>query len=398
MGNKFPRVIRALGALALALFLTGCRGWGPAGRTPSGPASSEGSPQGPAVLRVAVVDLARAAAAHPRWSELAALDQRIAALQAELALPETSQVQAPPVDLGPQMKAEAERAVEALRPEFRRQFDQEAAALQDAARRELASYADKVRADQQTEFEAKRKALEESIRKAVQDKDQEITADTAQFQRQVLEQYRLPLLNLRLKQDTVQPADRQEAERLSAQLLALTKERDDKVAAHEKTNLQTLQEFQRQQTEQYTAALADLRQQFTTDGQRLIDAKAAEIDARLRDQIAAKQAELNTLFNARLQDELKAREQVLVGAAREQAARSREQAVETARARAGSVNAQLQAAQEERARLLGAIMADLRVEAAALAQARGWDLILTQTVATVDTADVTDDLIARLKR
>jgi hypothetical protein len=396
-------VSRALGALTLVLLLAGCRGWGPAGRTPAGSPSGGSLPHGgPAAsaagLRVAVVDLPRAAAAHPRWSELAALDQRIAALQAELALPETSQVQAPPVDLGPQMKAEAERAVEALRPEFRRQFDQEAAALQDAARRELTSYADKVRADQQTEFEAERKALEARITKAVQDKDQEITADNAQFQRQVLEQYRLPLLNLRLKQDTVQPTDRQEADRLSAQLVALTKERDDKVAAHEKTNLQTLQDFQRQQTEQYTAALADLRQQYTTDGQRLINAKAAEIDARLRDQIATKQAELNTLFNARLQDELKAREQVLIGAAREQAARSREQAVESARARVRTVDAQLQAAQEERARLLGAIMADLRVEAAALAQARGWDLILTQTVASVDTADVTDDLIARLKR
>jgi Skp family chaperone for outer membrane proteins len=44
------------------------------------------------------------------------------------------------------------------------------------------------------------------------------------------------------------------------------------------------------------------------------------------------------------------------------------------------------------------ILADLRVEAAALAQQKGYDIILTQTQAAVDVTDVTDDLIARIKR
>ena len=396
-------MIRVLGAAALVLFLAGCQMRGPAGRNPPPSSSGESVQRGAgaaaaASIRVAVVDLTRAAAAHPRWPELAALDQRIAGLQAELAAPQAGQVAPLQIDLAPQMKAEADRAVEQLRPEFRTQFEQGASALQDAARRELAAFADKVRADQQSEFETRRKALEEQITKAIQEKQQEIAQDNSQFQQQALEQYRIPLLNLRLKQDTVQPADRQEADRLSAQIQALTKERDDKVAVHEKANLQTLQEFQKQQSDQYTAAIADLRRELTADGQRLIDAKAAEIDAGLRQQIATKQAELNTAFNTRLQGELKAREQVLVAAAQQQAARAQQQAAEAARARAQTVEAQLRTAQEERARLLAAIMADLRVEATALAQAKGWDLILTQTVATVDATDATDDLIARLKR
>ncbi len=403
MGSEPARLIRVLGAAALVLLLAGCQMRGPAGRNPPPSLTGESVPRGAgaaaaAGIRVAVVDLTRAAAAHPRWPELAALDQRIAGLRAELAAPQAGQVAPAQIDLAPQMKAEADRAVEQLRPEFRTQFEESVAALQDAARHELAAYADKVRADQQAEFETRRKALEAQITKAILDKQQEIAQDNSQFQQQALEEYRIPLLNLRLKQDTVQPADRQEADRVSAQIQALMKERDDKVAAHEKANLQTLQEFQKQQSDQYTASIADLRQQLTEDGQRLIDAKAAEIDGGLRQQIAAKQAELNTAFNTRMQDELKAREQVLVAAAQAQAARSQQQAAEAARSRAQTLEAQLRASQEERARLLAAIMADLRVEAAALAQAKGWDLILTQAVATVDATDATDDLIARIKR
>ncbi len=395
-------MIRALGAAGLVLLLAGCQGRGPAGRTspvpPSTGASFERSAGAASSRRVAVVDLLRAAAAHPRWPDLATLDRRIAGIQAELALTQTAPAQSPQIDLSAQMKAEAERAVEQMRPEFRRAFEEDTAALHDAARRELEAYADKIRADQQAEFETRRKALEAQITKAVAYKQQEMTSDNAQFQQQMLAQYRIPLLNLRLKQETVQQTDRQEADRLSAQIQALTQERDDKVAAHEKANQQVFQEFQQRQSQQYTAGITDIQQQLTSDGRRLIDAKTAEINARLRQQIAAKEAELNTVLNTRLRDQLRAREQVLVAGARDQVTRSQQQAAEAARAHARALDAQLQAAQEERSRLLAAIMADLRVEAAALAQAKGWDLILTQAVATFDAVDATDDLIARIKR
>ncbi len=393
-------MIRLLPLTVLALALMGCQGRGPGAGpagTPTVPVGAT-SPAASHALRVAVVDFIRVAQAHPRWGELDALNHRIAELEAELALPPMVQVPLPQMDLGPQMRAEVERELEQLRPEFRQQFEQEAAALQDAAKRELDAYVAKVRADEEAEFETRRAALEAQTRKAVQDKQDEATKDMGQFEQQTLEQYRMRLVNLRLKTEAVQQTDRQEAERLSSQLQELTKERDGKIAAHDKEVQTALEEFQQQQTQQYTAAVADLQKQLSAEGQRLIDQKAAELNARLHDQLAARQAALNTEMNARLRAELQAREQALVASAREQVGRAQEQANAAARARVQALQAQLQAAQLERARFLETILAEARIEAAALAQEKGYDLILTQALGTVDAVDATDDLITRIKR
>lgn len=400
VASRPARLGRALGALAAAALLAGCQGRGPAGGRPPEPEGSGGAQatQARPRLRIAVVDLARATRAHPRWGELQALDNRIGDLQAQLAVPQSARFEPPRIDLGPQMKAEAARAVEQLRPEFRREMQQEVAALQDAARRELEAYAARVRADQQAQFDVKQKALEAQTTQAVDAKQQEIATDNEQYQEQVLQEYRLPLLNLRLKLEDVQQTDKQAADRLNAQMQALTKERDDKVAAHERANQQALGEFQRQQAQAYAAAVQDLLQQLTAKGRRLIDQKGAEINARLRAQVQAREAALNRDLNARLQSQLKARQEALVAGAREQLLRAQEQAQAASRARAQSLEAQLLAAQEERARLVASILADLRVEAAAVAQRQGYDVILTQTVAAVDAEDITDALIARLKR
>ncbi len=391
---------RFLPLAVLALAFMGCQGRGPGagpGGTPPVSATAT-SPTATRPLRVAVVDFVRVAQAHPRWGELDALNHRISELEAELALPATVQVPLPQIDLGPQMRAEVEREVEQLRPEFRQQFEREAAALQEEAKRELDAYAAKVRADTEAEFETRRAALEAETRKAVQDRQDEATKDMGQFEQQTLEQYRMRLVNLRLKTEAVQQTDRQEAERLSTQLQELTKERDGKIAAHDKEVQTALQEFQQQQTQQYEAAVVDLQKQLSADGQRLIDEKAGELNARLHDQLAARQAALNTEMNARLRVELQAREQTLVASAREQAGRAQEQANAAARARVQALQAQLQAAQLERARFLETILAEARIEAAALAQEKGYDLILTQALGVVDVVDATDDLITRIKR
>lgn len=378
--------------VVLACVLAGCQGRGPSGGpappTPSAP------PQG---SRIAVVDFTRAVHAHPRWRELEDLDNRIADLQARLVLPPSARAQLPR-DLAPEFRAEAEREVEHLRPEFRREFQQQASALQNTARRELEAFATKLRADQQARFDARRGELEAQARKAVQDKQQEIVKDNEQFQHQTLAQYRLQLLNLRLKLETVQQTNKQEADKLNGQIEALTKERDDKIAAHEKANQQALQEFQQQQTQQFNATIADLQQQLSKEGQQLLNQKVAEINARLHTQIEAKQAELNTQLNTRLRTQLKAREQALVATAREQLTRAQAQVQGEGRARLAAQQAQLQAVREQRTRLIASILADLRVEAAALAQQKGYDAILTQALTTVDAVDATDDLIARIKR
>jgi hypothetical protein len=394
---------KLLAVLGVGLLLAGCQA---RGLLPSRPASQGGAPPAatpaaPAVerrLRVAVVDIVRATRSHPRWPELQALDRRIADLQAQLAVPQVTQIQVPRIDLGPQMKVEVQRQVDQMRPEFRREYEQEATSLQGVAKRELDAYAAQVRADQQGRFDARRAELEAQARKAVADKQQEFAKDNDQFQRQTLEQYRLPLLNLRLKLENVQQTNKQEGDQLTAQVESLTKERDDKIAAHEKTNQQALDDFQKQQSQTYIAALKTLEQQLSKEGQALIDQKAAEINSRMHTQLQAREVQLNAQLNTRLQTQLHTRQQALVAGAREQVVRAQTQAQAGARTRQQALRAQLLAVQEQRARLLGSIFADLRIEAATLATQNGYDVILTQTVAAVDTVDVTDGLIARLKR
>lgn len=376
---------RVAAAVIAACALAGCQGPRLGGGTP---------PQPPAgARRIAYVDFNRAVREHPRWPELEALDRRIADLETRLAVPETGPAGGQ-VNLEPEIRAAAAQQVAQLRPEFDRAVKQQAGELQHAARKELDAYAAKLRADGQAEFESRRAQLEAQTRKAVEDKQQALARDNEQFEQHVLEQYRLQLLNLRLKLETVQQTNKQESEKLSTQLDTVTKERDDKVAAHEKANAQALEEFQKQQTQQYAAAMTSLQQEITKRGQELLDRKVAEVTARLHTQIGAKQEEISQQLTARLQADLRARQEAIIANAREQMARSQGQA----RSRQAAELAQLQDARAERARLLATILADLRIDAAELGQQKGYGVILTQTLAVVDAVDVTDELVARLKR
>jgi len=378
--------------------LTGCGGL----RLPgAGPAH----PQPPVVaertVRAVVVDLDRATHAHPRWTEVDALDKRIQGLIGQLsAVTASASVAAPPpsVDLTPELRAAALQETTQLLPEFRRRMDAEAADAQSAAARELAAYAAKIRADQQAQFDAKRIEFQAATQKAIDDKAATLRADSAQFQQETLEQYRLPLLNLRLKLDAVSQSDKKESDRVAQQLQALTRERDDKIAAHDKANQDALAAFQKQQQEAYVGQLQALQADLGKQGQQLVDQKAAELNERMHTQLSAKQTELNAQLNAKMRTDLQARQQSLVSNAQAQMAAAQSQSRQTLQVRVASLRAQISEAQAQRARLLAAIMADLRVDVAELAQQRGWDLVLTRTVAFPDAPDVTAELIARIRK
>jgi hypothetical protein len=407
VGSDRPPLPITLLAPVLAMLLAACQAKAPAPAPlpavePPRPAATP-APPAPSQPHVVVVDLQRATQAHPRWADLQALDRRMGDLETELAVaPTVSPADLPRIDLGPAMKAEAQRQVEALRPEVRKEYADDVAAEQDAAKKELEAYAAVVRADGQAQFKAKHQALSDALTKAIQDKQAAIQADNNQFELQMFQQYRLPLLNLRLKQQTVQQTTQQQSDQLGEQIDALTKERDDKVAAHEKANAQAFEDFQKQQSEQFTAEMTAFQQQLSDNGQKLLDQKTAEINARLKQDLTAKQAELTARLNAEINARLKVRQQVLVTGAQQQMAAmidlAQQKASVAARARAQALNAQLDTLRGERARLLGSILADIRVEVAALAQDQGYDVVLTQAVANLDVVDVTDVLIARMKR
>ncbi|HEV2359384.1 MAG TPA: hypothetical protein VGZ23_17480, partial [bacterium] len=302
------------------------------------------------------------------------------------------------IDLSPQLRAAAQRESTQLTPEFRRRMAADASGAEAAARRELDAYAAKVRSDQQVQFDAQQTQIQAAIQKAVLDKSQALQQDDAQFQQQTFEQYRLPLLNLHLKLDAVQPTDKKDADSVAQQIRAMTKERDDKIAAHDKANADALAAFQKQQQDAYTQQIKALQAQLSAQGQDLVNKKAAEISARLNTDLSAKRTRLTTELNTRMQADLRARQQALIAGARSQMVAAQTRAEGTLQVRVTSLQAQISEARAERVRLMATILADLRVESAALAQAKGWDLVLTRAVDAPDAPDATDDLIARIKK
>jgi len=386
-------MVRFLALTALAALTLGCTGRSPSGRAPSTPPVAE-TPSTPRPLRIAVVDLARVTRVHPRWPEVLALDRQISDLQARLAVavangPTVVRVDLPKVDLTPEMKA----AIERMRPEVQ----QEAEALKAAARQELNTFVAQLRAEQVKKVEAKQAEVQAALPKAVDEKQQALAKDNQQFQQQTMAEYRLPLLNFKLKLEDVQQTGKGEADRLNAQIQAVTKERDDKIAAHEMANQQVLQQFQTEQVQAAQAQVKADQEQLTKEGQQLVDERSAKLTEEVRAKLETMQAE----FNQRLRRQ----QQSIVSAARDTQSKEVEkikaQAQKQVQSEVTQVRAlqtELQAAQRARARLFAVILADLRIETVELAQEQRWDVVLTQAIAAPGTIDGTDELIARIKR
>lgn len=388
-------MVRFLTYMALAALTLGCTARAPAGRPPSTPPAAETpSTASPRPLKVAVVDLARVTRAHPRWPEVMALDRQISDLQARVAAavanaPTVLRVDLPKVDLTPEMKA----AIERMRPEVQR----EAEAAKASARQDLNAYVAQLRVEQQKKIEAKQAEAQAELTKVVDEKAAALSKDNQQFQQHTMGEYRLQLLNLKLKLEDVQQTGKGEADRLNAQIQAVTKERDDKIAAHEKANQQVLQQFQTEQVQAATAQIKAYQDQLTKEGQRLVDERSTKATQEVRIKLEAMQQE----FNQRLQRQ----QQTIVSAARDAQTREVEkvkaQAQKQAQAEMTQVRAlegELQTVARARARLYAVILADLRVEAVGLAQEQHWDVVLTQAIAAPGTIDGTDELIARVKR
>jgi Skp family chaperone for outer membrane proteins len=394
--NRLHRLIVASALVALA---AGCTSRGPVSRPPATPPGPETSTPGPRTPRIAVVDLTRAMRVHPRWTEVTTLEHQISGLQAKIVAvtenrPATAiRLSLPRVDLTPEMRA----AVERMRPELQ----QQAEVVKAAARKELEAFVAELRAEQQKKVDAKRAELEAQLVKAVQDKQQALNKDNQQVQQQTMAEYRLQLLNLKLKIEDVQQTGKGEADKLQAQLTALTKERDDKITGHEKANQQVLADFQKAQIEASNAQLKVYQDELTKDGQRRVDERAAQLTAQVHAKLDAMQAD----FNRRLRQQ----QTSIVSTAREAQTRevermktqAQQQVRQLAQAEVAKVRAlqeELLAAQRGRAQLYRVILADLRIEAAALAQEKGWDMVLTQAIAAPGTIDGTDELIARIRR
>src|SRR3972149_6358642 len=151
----------------------------------------------PRAARVAVVGLQRAARAHPRWRELNAVIERIQRTEVELMVAPPP----PPVPETDLRKALDEEAVR-LRSAFTKELD----ALRDESRRQLDAHA----ADIRKELEEKRRQLRV-------------------VELEIMEEYRYPILNLRVRGEVAALSSEAEARAIVRQISALPTERDEQI-------------------------------------------------------------------------------------------------------------------------------------------------------------------------
>ncbi|HXF83128.1 MAG TPA: hypothetical protein VNN19_10290, partial [bacterium] len=130
----------------------------------------------------------------------------------------------------------------------------------------------------------------------------------------------------------------------------------------------------------------------TAEAQRLIEARRRALEAELAAEGARREQVFRQRLERRRKELLAAAEAAIAGRT---AARGRD-----ARTRAGQLQAELAALQEQRARLEDAILADVKIEVAAIAQARQVDVVLTRHIVSRGPAvvELTADVIRRLRR
>ncbi|MBI4277746.1 MAG: hypothetical protein HY660_04765, partial [Armatimonadetes bacterium] len=208
----------------------------PSAASPGGILQLPGATLGPSQPQVGIVDLTAVARVHPRWPALETLSRDMEALQIQIAAP-------PPPPPLPRFDFEAILREEAER--LRVLLQGEVAALRAQAQRELDEYLAEQSKAQEARLQELRKALEEELKRDVEARQRAAQAEVNAFEGRVLEEYRLPLLNLRLKLQTVQFTSREESERLVKEFERLQAERSAKIKTHEQEVEAALNEDQK---------------------------------------------------------------------------------------------------------------------------------------------------------
>ncbi len=361
--------------LLTGLAVSGCRGIGPAARPQPTPSATL------AGAHIGVVDVDTVARAHPRWPELDALTKKLADVQAQLATPP----QLPPVVL-----ARIEAQLRAQAKKLDAEFQAEVAALRARQEAQLARYVAQLRAEQAAKLSQLQAQIDGELQKAIEARATTLRAELRQFEAQVLEEYRFPIAGLRLKVDVVGVATEEELRRITGELDRLLTERDGKVSARAEVMDVVLRDFERARIAEANARLDKTQRAGEVEINRLVEAKKQELDAEARRLTRAKQRDFEHRLNT-------FRRRVL-GVGEGQLAFAQGKYVEGLRQREQQLLAERQALQEQRARLEDSILADVKIEVAALAAARGFDVVLTRYLSNLAGEDITTDVLARLKR
>lgn len=373
------RPAAGLGLLAV-LVLTGCQ---PERRAAPAPTPTPAATVSPRGTRVGFVDLAAIFRAHRRWPEMDALLKKMDALQVRLSSPPPPPEAPPPAPgLGADLQAEAERLQAAMRAEL--------VALEEQMRRRLEAFVSDVKAEQEGRLAERHRQINADLQRVVEARRDELQRELERFELATMAEYRIPLLNLRLKGDVVGVASEEEARRLNQEGERITRERDGKIRTKAQAAEKALQEFLQARTAEAEAAIKALIAALEEDANARLKAKQDELNAELQAAVRAREATLNQAVEER--------RKLLVGGVDQQMRAAQQRYARRVEAEAARLRQELDALAAQRFRLEDSLMAEINIEIATLAQDRKIDVVLSQVVASATAIDLTRAVIARLRR
>jgi len=362
--------------LAITLIVSGCRS-----RQASPPPPPPTESREPTVSRIGVVDIVAVARAHPRWSEIEALNKKIQRAEVEIA-------GAPP--LPPPPAPDLRPALDAEGLQLRAEFDKELAAMQEDLRRQLEAFAASLREQQQARLVAMQQQLHEEGKKAIEAHHAELDKQVKAAELAIMDEYKYPLLNLRLRAEVAGLSSEQEGREVVRQIQALQQEREERLRVKKEEVTKAADEFAKAKEEELNARLKAAQDALAEEGKQQLTAREQQVQTQLKTVVAQREK----VFQERLEE----RRRELIRTA-EQQLRGRQGAyLNDLSARTRQARAELLALQEQRARMEDSIMAEVKIEVATIAQQERLDVVLTRLISSLGGIDITQKVVQKFKR
>jgi Skp family chaperone for outer membrane proteins len=367
------------GALIFAVTIAGCR---PRAAAPPPP------PVTPEVrqARIGIVDFEAVVRAHPRWAELQDITTAMQRVEIEMAAATT----VPPPQPASVTPAGLKKTLDEEAAALKRNIEQQLAALRAESRRRLDALAAQLRAEQQRKFEATSKQMTDEAEAALDAKGEELQAKLRAGELAIMEEYSYPILNLRLRAEVAGLRSEDEARQILRQIQLLQSERESRVADLRETLREEFDAFKDTKEAEVNDRLKALQETLNKESQEQLAAKEAALAAELAKTAAERQAQF--------QRQMAERQRQLITTAESQLRSQQRAVVSGVGERLQRLQAQRVALLEQRQRLEETILADVRIEVAALAALQGIDTVLTRLVVNISGQDITTDVIQRLKQ
>jgi hypothetical protein len=256
--------------------------------------------------------------------------------------------------------------------------------------RQLEAFAASLREQQKARLLALQKQLEEEGKRAIEARHAELDKQLRAAELAIMDEYRYPMLNLRLRAEVAGLSSEQEGREVVRQIQALQQEREERLRARKEETAKALEEFQK-------ATEADLSARFKTAQDALSDEGTQQLTAR-EQQV---QSELKTVAAQREKDfreRLDARRRELIRTAEQQLRGRQGTYLNDLSARARQARAELLALQEQRARLEDSILAEVKIEVATIAQQERLDVVLSRSISNPGGIDITQRVVQKFKR